>query len=460
MISTTRVLELLYMDLFGPSSIQSYDGELDERTLRSHAQDKSNFFAFASTIEPKKIKEAIKDESWTMAMQEELDQFIRNNVWDLVPCPVGHTIIGTKWVFRNKLDENGIVCRKKARLVAQGYNQQEGIDYDETYAPDARLESIRILLAYACCYMFKRFQMDVKSVFLNGVINEEVYIAQPPGFINFQKPNHVYKLKKTLYGLKQAPKAWYDRLQSILITKEYKMRIVDNTLFTKVKDLHLIIIQIYIDDIIFGSTCQSLCNEFSKLMHDEFEMSMMDSKKILRKMSNSKESAYEGEIGESSKKMKMKFETMKGYEGDERMESREILLFIHHSLKMLLDIISKMNRKLEDEKIKMNYKGKVKCMTRSSTSELFTPYKEPEREFRTSRRHFKTLSLNELRSPDFNLFSDQEYSEEEVAETMSETMEQYMSKTRADYGSGVARPKIEDKDNITPRVFRSFYDVI
>ncbi|GJT30049.1 retrovirus-related pol polyprotein from transposon TNT 1-94 [Tanacetum coccineum] len=185
------------------------------------------------------------------------------------------TIIGTKWVFRNKLDENGIVSRNKARLVAQGYNQQEGIDYDETYAPVARLESIRILLAYACALDFKLFQMDVKSAFLNGFINEEVYVAQPPGFIDFEKPDHVYKLKKALYGLKQAPKAWYDRLKAFLIKHEYKMGMVDNTLFTKKKSSNLIIVQIYVDDIIFGSTCQDMCDEFAKIMHDEFEMSMM-----------------------------------------------------------------------------------------------------------------------------------------------------------------------------------------
>ncbi|GJS62416.1 retrovirus-related pol polyprotein from transposon TNT 1-94 [Tanacetum coccineum] len=120
-------------------------------------------------------------------------------------------------VFRNKLDENGIVSRNKARLVAQGYNQQEGIDYDETYAPVARLESIRILLAYACALDFKLFQMDVKSAFLNGFINEEVYVAQPPGFIDFEKLDHVYKLKKALYGLKQAPKAWKSCLFECLL---------------------------------------------------------------------------------------------------------------------------------------------------------------------------------------------------------------------------------------------------
>ncbi|GJT41375.1 retrovirus-related pol polyprotein from transposon TNT 1-94 [Tanacetum coccineum] len=213
------------------------------------------------------VNEALGDESWIVAMQEELNQFVANDVWELVPQPRNMTIIGTKWVFRNKLDENGIVSRNKARLVAQGYNQQEGIDYDETYAPVARLESIRILLAYACALDFKLFQMDVKSAFLNGFINEEVYVAQPPGFIDFEKPDHVYKLKKALYGLKQAPKAWYDRLKAFLIKHEYKIGMVDNTLFTKKKSSNLIIVQIYVDDIIFGSTCQDMCDEFDLPNH-------------------------------------------------------------------------------------------------------------------------------------------------------------------------------------------------
>ncbi|GKC52566.1 retrovirus-related pol polyprotein from transposon TNT 1-94 [Tanacetum coccineum] len=208
-------------------------------------------------------------------MQEELNRFVANDVWELVPNPKNMTSIGTKWVYRNKLDENGVVSRNKARLVAQGYNQQEGIDYDETYAPVARLESIRILLTYACAQDFKLFQMDVKSAFLNGFINEEVYVAQPPGFIDFVKPNHVYRLKKVLYGLKQAPKAWYDRLKAFLIKHDYTMGMVDNTLFTKKENSNLIIVQIYVDDIIFGSTCQELCDDFAKIMHDEFEMSMM-----------------------------------------------------------------------------------------------------------------------------------------------------------------------------------------
>ncbi|GJU01058.1 retrovirus-related pol polyprotein from transposon TNT 1-94 [Tanacetum coccineum] len=183
--------------------LENIIGNLNQRTLKSQAQNQSNFFCFISTIEPKNVNEALTDDSWIVAMQEELNQFIANDVWELVPQPRNMTIIGTKWVFRNKLDENDIVSQNKARLVAQGYNQQEGIDYDETYALVARLESIRILLAYACALDFKLFQMDVKSAFLNGFIREEVYMAQPLGFINFEKPDHIYKLKKALYGLKQ-----------------------------------------------------------------------------------------------------------------------------------------------------------------------------------------------------------------------------------------------------------------
>ncbi|GKC98423.1 retrovirus-related pol polyprotein from transposon TNT 1-94 [Tanacetum coccineum] len=151
--------------------LETVIGNLNKITLRSQVQNQSNFFYFVSSVEPKNIKEAIKDESWTMAMQEELNQFVTNDVWSLVAPPDNQTIIGIKWVFKNKLDENGVVSRNKARLVAQGYNQQEGIDFDKTYAPIARLESIRILLAYACVHDFKLFQMDVKSAFLNDFIN-------------------------------------------------------------------------------------------------------------------------------------------------------------------------------------------------------------------------------------------------------------------------------------------------
>ena len=160
---------------------------------RSSLRSESNL-ALISEIQPESIDEALTDQNWIEAMKEELSQFEKSKVWTLVPLPKGQSAIGTKWVFRNKLDKNGKVIRNKARLVAQGYNQQEGIDYDETFAPVARLEAIRMLLAFASYKGFMLYQMDVKSAFLNGFIFEEVYVNQPPGFENEVFPHRVFKL--------------------------------------------------------------------------------------------------------------------------------------------------------------------------------------------------------------------------------------------------------------------------
>jgi hypothetical protein len=159
-----------------------------------------------------------------------------------------------------------VVTKNKARLVAKGYSEVEGLDFDETYAPVARLESIRLLLAYATYHGFKLYQMDVKSVFLNGPIKEEVYVEEPLGFEDSEYPTHVYKLSKPLYGLKQNPRAWYECLRDFLLTNGFKVGKADPTLFTKTIDKDLFICQIYVDDIIFGSTNKSSCEEFSRIM--------------------------------------------------------------------------------------------------------------------------------------------------------------------------------------------------
>ena len=198
---------------------------------RSSLRNICNHLAFLSQIEPKRFEDAENDEFWINAMQEELNQFERNEVWHLVPRPKNHPVIGTKWVFRNKMDESGIIIRNKARLVAQGYSQEEGIDFDETFAPVARLEAIRMLLAFACFKNFKLYQMDVKSTFLNGYINEEVYVEQPPGFEDQKLPNHVFKLTKAIYGLKQAPRAWYERLSKFLIEKGFSRGKIDHSFY-------------------------------------------------------------------------------------------------------------------------------------------------------------------------------------------------------------------------------------
>jgi hypothetical protein len=243
-------------------------------TTRSRVAHFCEHYSFVSSIEPYWIDDALRDPDWAVAMQEELNNFMRNEVCHLVPRP-NQNVVGTKWVFRNKQDEHGVVTRNKARLVAKGYSQVEGLDFDETYAPVAKLESIRILLAYATYHGFKLYQMDVKSAFLNGPIKEEVYVEQPPGFEDSEYPNHVYKLSKALYGLKQAPRAWYECLRDFLITNGFKVGKGDPTLFTKTIAKYLFICQIYVDDIIFGSTNKSSCEKFSRIMIQKFEMSMM-----------------------------------------------------------------------------------------------------------------------------------------------------------------------------------------
>jgi hypothetical protein len=189
-----------------------------------------------------------------------------------VPRPKNYNVIGTKCVFQNKQNEDGIVVRNNARMVAQRFTQVEGLDLSETFAPVARLEAIRILLDYACSHNIKLYQMDVKSAFLNARISELVYVQQPPSFEDLKKPNHVYKLSKALYGLKQAPWAWYER-KRLSHSKGFKIGKVDTTLFTKSIGKHLFICQIYVDDIIFGSTNQSFYEEFCEMMSREFEMS-------------------------------------------------------------------------------------------------------------------------------------------------------------------------------------------
>ncbi|KAK1606629.1 hypothetical protein QYE76_030302 [Lolium multiflorum] len=234
--------------------------------------------AFVSSFEPLKVHEALVDPDWVIAMQEELECFTRNEVWSLVERPKDHRInvIGTKWVFKNKQDENGIVIRNKARLVAQGFAQIEGMDFEDTFAPVARLEAIRLLLAFASFHNFKLYQMDVKSAFLNGPLKETAYVAQPPGFEDPCRPNHVYLLHKALYGLKQAPRAWYEFLRDFLLHDGFCMGTVDSTLFTKrVKGGGLFICQIYVDDIIFGGTNPNHNKAFELLMTRKFEMSMM-----------------------------------------------------------------------------------------------------------------------------------------------------------------------------------------
>ncbi|GJU14537.1 hypothetical protein Tco_1142503 [Tanacetum coccineum] len=241
LVPTTRIhkhhpLEQINRDLHSAPQTRRMTKNLEEHGLFSSVQQRTNhkdfqnclFACFLSQAKPKKVIQALKDPSWIEAMQEELLQFKLQHVWTLVDLPHGKRAIGTKWVYRNKKDERCIMIRKKARLVIQGYTQEDGIDYDEVFALVARIEAIRLFLAYASFKDFVVYQMDVKSAFLYGKIEEEVYVCQPPGFEDPVFPDRVYKVEKALYVLHQAPRAWNE-----------------------------------------------MCTEFEKMMHKKFQMSSM-----------------------------------------------------------------------------------------------------------------------------------------------------------------------------------------
>nr|GFA54309.1 retrovirus-related Pol polyprotein from transposon TNT 1-94 [Tanacetum cinerariifolium] len=185
------------------------------------------------------------------------------------------SVINLKSLWKNKRDEENTVIRNKSRLVAKGYAQKEGVDFEESFAPVAQLEAVRLFIAYAAHKSFTIYQMDVKTAFLYGPLKEKVYVNQPDGFVDPYHPDKVYRLKKALYGLKQAPKAWYDELSKFLLSKGFTKGSIDPTLFISKHKGDILLVQIYVDDIIFGSKNTNLSKRFEKLMHNKFEMSMI-----------------------------------------------------------------------------------------------------------------------------------------------------------------------------------------
>ncbi|GJV49577.1 retrovirus-related pol polyprotein from transposon TNT 1-94 [Tanacetum coccineum] len=208
------------------------------------------FNAFLTSVEPKNFKQAMTKPSWIDAMQEKIHEFKRLQVWELVSCPDKVMLIKLKWIYKVKKNEFGGVLKNKARLVSQGFRQEEGINFEESFSPVARIEAIRIFVANAANKNIMIFQMD-------------------------DNPSHVYKLKKALYSLKQAPRAWYDMLSSFLNSQHFSKGALDPTLFTQKAGNDLLLVQIYVDDIIFASTNIAMCNKFVNLMTTKFKMSMM-----------------------------------------------------------------------------------------------------------------------------------------------------------------------------------------
>lgn len=224
--------------------------------------------------EPTNYDEAQSKEEWKASMQEEISAIVKNETWELVNLPKGKSAIGLKWVYKVKYAADGEVQRYKSRLVAKGYVQRQGVDYVDTYSPVARYETVRIILGLAAQNQWSVFQFDVKSAFLNGSLEEDVYVDQPEGFVVEGQEEKVYKLKKALYGLKQAPRAWYGRLDAYLRGDGFHRSDNEPTLYVKVRSSDdIIIVCVYVDDIIYTSSSTALIEEFRQSMTNEFEMS-------------------------------------------------------------------------------------------------------------------------------------------------------------------------------------------
>ncbi|XP_024164205.1 uncharacterized protein LOC112171226 [Rosa chinensis] len=223
---------------------------------------------------PETYDEVIKDVAWKKAMVEEISVIEKNSTWDLVNRPSDKIVIGVKWLYKTKLNIDGYIQRNKARLVAKGYSQQPGVDFHETYAPIARLDTIRALIALATQKNWSLYQLDVQSAFLNGVLNEEVYVEQPQGFVTENEEHKVYKLKKALYSLKQAPRAWYGEIDSHFIKDGFQRSENEPTLYIKTKgNTEILIVSIYVDDLVFTGSCEEMVLNFKNEMMKKYEMS-------------------------------------------------------------------------------------------------------------------------------------------------------------------------------------------
>ncbi|GAU23292.1 hypothetical protein TSUD_237460 [Trifolium subterraneum] len=230
--------------------------------------------AFMADVEPVNWHEALSDPNWKNAMNEEITSIEKNNTWRLVDLPAQKKIITVKWIFKIKRNPDGGIVKHKVRLVARGFLQQQGIDYNEVYAPVARMETIRLVIAIASSMNWSLSHMDVKSAFLNGSLEEEVYVSQPPGFEVDAQKDKVYKLQKALYGLKQAPRAWNKRIDTFLHKEGFVKCSVEFGVYMKGNDVSdAILIYLYVDDLLITGSNKNCIEKFKGRLKNEFEMS-------------------------------------------------------------------------------------------------------------------------------------------------------------------------------------------
>ena len=225
-----------------------------------------------SIFDPSCYEKDCTKKVWVKAMQEKLHSIEKNDTWELCELPKGKRCVGSKWVYKTKYNSDGTIERHKARLVAKGFTQKHGVDFEETFAPVARQEIVRLLLSMAAQNHWSVYHMDVKSAFLNGYLDEEVFVQQPQGFQVQGKEHHVYKLKKALYGLKQAPRAWYTRIDGYFQKFGLMRSKNEPTLYIKREGNQILLVSLYVDDLIYMGSDPILNNKFKADLMNEFEM--------------------------------------------------------------------------------------------------------------------------------------------------------------------------------------------
>ncbi|CAL8091268.1 unnamed protein product [Prunus armeniaca] len=279
-IDDSRINENSRIDDGNPTSSSVQENEQDQEPRRSKRTRipkdfGPDFLTMIAEAEPQTYKEAISSPEapfWKEAINSEVESIMQNHTWELVDIPPGNRPIGYKWIFKKKLKADGTIDKYKARLVAKGYRQKEGLDFFDTYSPVTRITSIRMLIAIASIYDMEIHQMDVKTAFLNGELDEEIYMEQPEGFVVKGQELKVCKLVKSLYGLKQAPKQWHEKFDHTMMTHGFKINECDKCVYIKTHKNACVIVCLYVDDMLIIGTNKDIINSTKKMLNSSFDM--------------------------------------------------------------------------------------------------------------------------------------------------------------------------------------------
>ena len=276
--SSKRTFETMNEDSHDQEQEQEEEVEDEPRRSKRIRTEKSfcpDFLTYMLEIEPQSYKEAVNSlegSLWKEAIKSEIDSILQNHTWELVDLPPGSKPLGYKWIFKRKMKTDGTIDKYKARLVIKGYKQKEGLDYFDTYSPVTRITSIRMVLAIAALRNLEIHQMDVKTAFLNGDLDEEIYMEQPEGFVAPGREKKVCKLVKSLYGLKQAPKQWHQKFDSVVLDNGFKINECDKCIYVKNTVNGYVILCLYVDDMLIVGSDDEMIKSTKAMLSTRFDM--------------------------------------------------------------------------------------------------------------------------------------------------------------------------------------------